>query len=393
MAGADRRPLAAHVVFRFDVGGLENGVVNLINRMHGWRHAVIALTEVVPTFAERVTAPDVEFVSLHKPPGSGWRVLPALVRELRRLRPAVVHTRNLAALEMQLGAWWADVACRVHGEHGRDAHDVDGSVRKYQWLRRAHRPFVDHWVALSRDLEDYLRQRVHVPAHRITRICNGVDHLRFSPPPGPDGLRQPPPLCPFPPDPRLCLVGTVGRMQTVKAQPLLAKAFVEALRQRPSLAERARLVLVGDGPLRAECEAVLQAAGVGDLAWLAGERHDIPELMRGLDLFVLPSLAEGISNTILEAMASGLPVIATRVGGNADLVTDGQHGQIVAAGDVPGLAAAIVRWVEDDAGRQRAGRAARVEVELRFSLDAMVSAYQALYDGLVGRRHDAAPSR
>ena len=373
--GVDRRPLVAHVVYRFDVGGLENGVVNLINRMPDWRHAVIAVTEVVPSFAARVTAADVTYVSLNKGPGSGWKVYPAFLSALRQLRPQVVHTRNLAALEMQVAAWWARVPWRVHGEHGRDSHDVDGTVRRYQWLRRAYRPFVHHYVALSRDLADYLRRRVGVPARRMTQIYNGVDGVRFAPAPE----RVPMAGCPFK-GPGLCIVGTVGRMLTVKAQPLLAEAFIEALRARPGLAESLRLVMVGDGPLRAECQQRLDAAGVGHLAWLPGERSDIPAVMRGLDLFVLPSLAEGISNTILEAMASGLPVVATRVGGNADLVRDGESGQVVPPGDVPALAGALADWASDPPRRRKAGGLGRCIVEQRFTLQAMVSAYRAVYE-------------
>jgi len=124
---------------------------------------------------------------------------------------------------------------------------------------------------------------------------------------------------------------------------------------------------------------VLDAAGVRDLAWLTGERSDIPAIMRGLDLFVLPSLAEGISNTILEAMASGIAVVATRVGGNADLVVDGQTGSIVSPGDPAALAAAIVDWAGDAPRRRAAGRSGRDIVEQRFSLDAMVSHYRSVY--------------
>lgn len=376
----DPRPLVAHVLYRFDVGGLENGVVNLVNRMTRWRHVVIALTEAVPAFCARVTNPDVAFISLQKGPGHGVKLYPTLVRELRRLRPQVVHTRNLAALEMQVAAWWAGVPVRVHGEHGRDAHDVDGSVRRYQWLRRAYSPFVQHWIALSRDLARYLDEAVGVPSHRITQIYNGVDHVRFAP----AARREPIKGCPFT-DAGLCLVGTVGRMQTVKAQPLLARAFVKTMQDQPGLRDTLRLVLVGEGPLRAECEAVLDAAGMRDLAWMPGECHDVPGVMRGLDVFVLPSLAEGISNTILEAMASGLPVIATDVGGNADLVLPGHAGEIVAAGDVPALAAAMMRWAGDPDRRLTAGRAGRDDVERRFSLPAMVQAYQDVYERLLAR--------
>ena len=374
------KPLVAHVVYRFDVGGLENGVVNLVNRMTDWRHVVIALTEAVPAFCARVVNPEVSFVSLHKGPGHGVKLYPAMLRELRRLRPQVVHTRNLAALEMQVPAWWAGVPLRVHGEHGRDAHDVDGTMRRYQWLRRAYSPFVHQWVALSRDLASYLEDAVGVPRGRITQIYNGVDPERFVPAP----TRVPIEGCPFV-DPGLCLAGTVGRMQTVKAQPLLVKAFIRALDLQPSLRDHLRLVLVGDGSLRAECEALLAQANVQNLAWLAGERNDIPSVMQGLDLFVLPSLAEGISNTVLEAMASGLPVVATDVGGNADLVADGRSGCIVPAGDVEALARALAGFAADADLRRSAGKHGRAVVEQRFSMPAMVGAYQQVYRSVAGQ--------
>lgn len=371
------------MVYRFDTGGLENGVVNLINRMPQWRHAVIALTQVVPAFAARVQAPDVQWIDLHKGPGGGWRLYPAMLRELRRLQPAVVHTRNLAALEMQVAAWWAGVPGRVHGEHGRDANDVDGTVKRYQWVRRLYRPFVGHYVALSRDLERYLLSSVGIGPGHVSQIYNGVDTERFSPAPS----RQAIPGCPFV-DEGLCLVGTVGRMLTVKAQPRLARAFARAVHERPVLRERARLVMVGDGPLRVECEQVLQQAGVRELAWLPGERSDVPEVMRGLDLFVLPSLAEGISNTILEAMASGLPVVATDVGGNADLVKHGVTGQIVPVQDEAALARALGDWCLDDRRRREAGLQGRREVDLRFNLQAMVASYGRVYDRWIpGRPH------
>ena len=111
----------------------------------------------------------------------------------------------------------------------------------------------------------------------------------------------------------------------------------------------------------------------------------MPDVLRGLDCFVLPSLAEGISNTILEAMACGLPVIATQVGGNADLVQHGVSGEIVPPGSAAALATALARWAADPAGAAAAGRAGRVIVEGRFSLPAMVSAYEAVYDRLLQR--------
>lgn len=379
-------PLIVHLVYRFDTGGLENGVVNLINHMppSAYRHAVVALTEVVPSFAARIRRDGVQFVSLHKPPGHGVKLYPRLLKLFRELQPAIVHTRNLAALECQVPAALAGVPVRIHGEHGRDAHDPDGSVRRYQWLRRAYRPFVHEYVALSRELAQYLEDKVGVPPSRITQLYNGVDLARFD---RSSAKRVAPAGCPFG-APGLFIAGTVGRMQTVKAQPLLARAFVRALQMQPTLRDRLRLVMVGDGPLRAEAQAVLDAAGVAHLAWLPGERADVPDVMRGLDAFVLPSLAEGISNTILEAMACSLPVLATDVGGNAELVVAGQTGQtgkLVRAGDIEALAAGLVDLALD-ADAAAMGRAGRQRVERQFSLRAMVASYQSLYDRLLAER-------
>ena len=146
-----------------------------------------------------------------------------------------------------------------------------------------------------------------------------------------------------------------------------------------------RLVMVGDGPLRADVEQVLQAAGCRHLAWLPGERSDVAEILRGLDCFVLPSLAEGISNTILEAMATGLPVVGTRVGGNPELVEDGLTGVLVPPSNSEAMARGIVAYFTDPAIARRHGRAGRLAAVHRYSLERMIADYVSLYDGLLAR--------
>jgi sugar transferase (PEP-CTERM/EpsH1 system associated) len=287
-----------------------------------------------------------------------------------------VHTRNLAALEAALPAFVAGVGVRIHGEHGRDVDDLTGSSRKHQWLRRAYRPFVTHHVALTNELTEYMISKVGLQRAAITQICNGVDTTHFRPS---NGGRDPIDGCPF--DPRFhWLFGTVGRMQAVKDQVSLARAFVVALGQQPTLKERARLVMVGDGPLREQSIAVLREAGLIELAWLPGQRGDIASIMRGLDCFVLPSLAEGVSNTILEAMACGLPVIATSVGANAELVSHEVTGRIVPPADVQALAAGMISQAADPILSKAMGRAGRLAAETKFSLQTMTSAYRSLYD-------------
>ena len=378
---SDTRPLVAHVMYRFDTGGLENGIVNLINHMpaDSYRHVIIALTEVTD-FRHRIKRDDIQFVSLHKPPGHGIWLFPKLFRLFRQLQPAIVHSRNLAALEVQLPAWLAGVPVRIHGEHGRDVGDLDGSNITYQRVRRFYRPFVSYYLALSRDLAQYLNGIIRIPQNKVLQVYNGVDCSHFHPG-QPD---QSIPGCPFT-RPTHCLLGTVGRMQTVKDQPTLVRAFIRALEMEPQLKERIRLVLVGDGPLRKECQQLLNAAGLDQLAWLPGERNDVPEVMRGLDCFVLPSLAEGISNTILEAMASGLPVIATNVGGNADLVVAEQTGVLVPPADPESMARAIIRMAKQADTRQSMALSGRRLVEEKFSMNAMVASYQGTYDKLLHR--------
>lgn len=379
---SDSRPLVVHILHRFDTGGLENGVVNLINHMpeDAYRHAVIALTEITD-FKKRIHRPDVQFIALNKLPGHLFWNYPQLYRIFRQLKPAIVHTRNLAALEAAVPAWAARVPAHIHGEHGRDVGDLDGTNKKYQWIRRIYSPFVKHYIALSQDLAHYLTQSIGIEEARVTQIYNGVDSNRFPP----ATVRNDIPGCPFN-DPGHWLVGTAGRMQTVKDQTNLAIAFAHALQTTPELRDRLRLVMIGEGPLRHKSLDILQAAGVAELAWLPGERDDMPDIMRGLDCFVLPSLGEGISNTILEAMASGLPIIATAVGGNVELVKEGLNGRLVPAANPVSLAEAILDLARHPESTRTMGQQSRRLVEEHYSMAAMVSSYQQLYDRLLCRK-------
>ena len=383
MAGA---ALVVHVIYRLDVGGLENGLVNLINRIPAerYRHAIICLTGYTD-FRRRIRRDDVRVFALDKPSGNSPATHFRLWRLLKELRPDIVHTRNLAALEGTLPAALAGVPVRIHGEHGRDMGDLDGRSRKGQWLRRMFRPFVHQYIALSKDLERYLVERIGVPQSKVAQLRNGVDTELFHPA---AHAREPLPVEGFAP-PEAFVIGTVGRMQAVKDQLTLAHAFVLLLQLVPQAAQRLRLVMVGDGPLRAQVSEILDRAGASRLAWLTGERDDVPQIMRGLDLFVLPSLAEGISNTILEAMASGLPVLATAVGGNPELVDEGRTGALIPAADPQAMAQAMLRYCVDPAECRRQGREARRTAERDFSMTAMVNGYLAIYDRMLQLKQDS----
>ncbi len=376
-AVADRRPLVVHLVYALGVGGLETLLVDCINRMPDYRHAVVCLTRYTD-FAERIARADVALHALGKPPGLGLGTHLDFWRLMRRLRPAVLHTYNLAALEYAFTAALAGVPVRIHAEHGRDAADPHGLNPRHNFLRRRLVPFVDRFIPVSEDLRRWLADVVRIPAAKTLFIKNGVDTDKFAP-----GGAAPADV-PFGADD--VVIGTVARVQDVKNHRVLVEAFARLRAARPDLAPRLKLAIVGDGPLLPAVREQVVALGLQDGVWLPGARADVAALLHGFSVFALPSLAEGTPVSMLEAMACGLPVVASRVGGIPEVVDDGVQGLLVPAGDAGPLAAALERYAGDAALRAAHGAAARRRVEERFSLRAMVAAYGALYAGLCGQK-------
>lgn len=376
---ASRRTRILHVVHRFGVGGMENGVVNLINGLppEFAEHIVVALTEVDAAFARRVRRTDTRFIALDRPPGQTARIFPRLYRLVRELQPTIFHTRNVGTLETQLVAWWAGVPVRLHGEHGWDVADLIGTNRRLHRLRRLMRPFVHRQIALSAPTHRYLAQRVGVPADRISEICNGVDVNRFAPASDRAALRIRLTLPGTSAD--TFLVGAVGRLAAVKNLPLLLRAFALARTRSDGFRHSARLVLVGDGPERRALAGLIEELALESCCHLAGARDDVPQWLQALDLLCLPSLAEGISNAILEAMASGVPVVATDVGGNAELIRNGMTGWLVPSQDVEALTTRLLAGFADRSTLVRAGAAARQLAVTQFSLERMISTYHQVY--------------
>ncbi len=372
---SDKPPLIAHIIFSLGVGGLENGLVNLINQMPPtkFRHCIICLKNATD-FKNRLMREDVEVYELNKREGHDIGSFFTMYKLLKRLQPDIVHSRNLAAIEYQLPAFLAGIKYRIHGEHGWDVFDPDGNNKKYQKLRALMSLIIHRFVPLSRHLQDYLLQKVGIDKGKTFRICNGVDTNKFFP-----GDISSISDCPFNFDDAHVYFGTVGRMHGVKDQMNLVKAFVQVLQQTPHLKDSIRLVIIGDGPLHQQAIDYLTENSAENLAWLPGKRDDIADIMRCLDVFVLPSKSEGISNTILEALASGLPVIATKVGGNPELVEDGHCGQLVEKENSQQMADAIESYALNKALRIQQGENACQRVLDEFSIDVMVKNYLRLY--------------
>src|SRR5579883_1851487 len=174
-----RPPLICHIVYKLAVGGLENGLVNLINNLPGdYRHAVVCVTEAT-SFRTRIRRDGVEIAEIRKKPGRDPAAYARMWQALRRLRPQVVHTRNLPALDMLMPARLSGVRRFVHSEHGLDKIEIDGRNRKYNLLRKASRLVVDQYITVSRDLNNWLKHEIGIPETRMVTIYNGVDTARF----------------------------------------------------------------------------------------------------------------------------------------------------------------------------------------------------------------------
>ncbi len=369
-------PLIAHVIYRLDVGGLENGVVNLINHMDisRYRHVIICATEATD-FVHRIERRDVKVYSLNKSDGNDFKAQVKLWTLLRKLKPEIVHTRNMGTIEYVIPALLAGVKRRVHGEHGRNMLDIDGRNRKYKILRRFYALFINQFIAMSKDLEKWLSDEVGISQKKITQLYNGVDLDKFSA--SATNKRSE-----FGLDERDFLIGTVGRLQGEKDQSTLIRAF-SLLVQDSSIKTSVKLLIVGDGPDRHMLESLALELGLQDHILFLGERNDVPQLLGMLDLFVLPSLGEGISNTILEAMACSRPVVATHVGGNPELVRDGMTGYLVPPANEMTMAAAIKRYLESPSLVMAHGKEGRRVVEECFSIQAMVARYLDAYDAVM----------
>lgn len=369
------KPLIAHVIYELAIGGMENGLVNILNHRASrkYRHAIICIKGHT-AFIERLQRKDVAVYSLGKREGQDPAIFLKLYRLFRFLKPSLVHSRNIAALDSLVPSYLAGVRHRIHGEHGRDSLDPNGDYWKYTWLKRIHRPLVDIYIPMSKDLQSYLVNTIKVPEARVRQIYNGVDAALFSPRFEPDSAAS---------HSQYLIFGTVGRLDPVKDQALLVKALQMLHEEYPHMRGKIFLHIVGAGPEYAALKLLIENAGLQNQCWMAGGRDDVPTLMREFDVFVLPSRAEGISNTLLEAMATALPVIATRVGGNVELVDDGHNGMLVPSENPKALALAMKDYFDNpDKIRLHGGNGLKL-VREKYTLDGMVENYMAVYDELI----------
>jgi len=355
----------AHVVLSLQPGGLENGVVNVINGLDPGRfHSSVVCLKVAGEFAARIKNPSTPVHVMGLKPGHDWGLPWRLAQLLRREQIDLVHTRNAEAFFYgSVAARLGGVRCLLHSEHGRT---FDDHPRRF-WAQRLLSKLADGIFTVSDQLRQDLCRHVGLRPEQVQVVPNGVDLSRFV------GADRPRARQALGIAADSIVLGSVGRLVAVKNYGLLLRAM-----QDPALAQ-AHLVLVGDGPERGSLQNLADTPSLAGRVHLLGHRDDIPELLPAFDIFVLPSISEGMSNTLLEAMACGVAPVASRVGGSGEIVADGTCGLLFDSNDEEGLRHALRRLVSDDSERVRIGAAARQRVLTTFDMRSMILAYEALY--------------
>ena len=376
-----KRLRVCFVVNNLDVGGLEKVVLSLINGLDRRRFdpSLVCLLGQGKLFSELLLPPDRVLVvdkGRRRPPlDFDPTVLGHIAQFFRRTQVEVVHTHNVAPLVFgglaRRLAWSS--APLVYSEHNQIYSATPAQRRRF----RAYVRLADHVVAVSADLQTSLARDFARPS-RV--IHNGVDGTRFRAASDDPAVRA---------RTRLALgcaegdfvVGTGVVLSPQKGVTHLLGAAKRVLARAPD----ARFLVAGEGPNRPELERQAAALGLGDRLRFVGYRRDIPDFLSALDLYVLPSLWEGLPLSLLEALAAGKPVVATAVGGNPEIVEDGVGGRLVPPRDEAALADAILRVRGDEALRRAVSERNRARFERHFSLEAMLAGHETLYDELARR--------
>lgn len=378
-AAADRLRVL-HVISYMGRGGAEMGILKLIAGLGNEFEQRICTTHGYDAEFVRSKLSGKEIYVAGSPELRLQFPLFRLTRIMRSYKPHIVHARNWGALEAVLAAKLAGVPVVVHSEHGYEVDMFAGLPLRRRMFRRAAYAVADAVFALTRELRDFHARQAWVGPESIGVIYNGVDTERFAPKRESRvamraelGL----PVDSF-------VIGSVGRLVPIKDHATLLKAAARLAETGMDV----RVLLVGSGP---ESENLRrQAAGLlPGRVYLAGDSDRVPEMLNAMDVFVLPSLGEGMSNTLLEAMACGLPALATNVGGNPEIIENDADGCLFTPGDFEWLAAKLKVLASDRGLASQMGAAARRRATETFSLSGMIKNYRDFYFDLAVRRNIA----
>lgn len=363
----DRRLKILHVVFSLEPGGMENGVVNVARGLDPQQFEIhVACLERGGAFVERLPEPNNVYV-LNKQPGFSFRTVFALAKLILKIKPDVVHTHNLGPLiYAALATAMGKTRPILHGEHGfPQSQRTQNSLRQRRMLygacKRVH--------AVSRGLADELIQ-FGMPADKIEVILNGVDTERFAPY-ALEGARREVGLPEAGP-----IVGMVGRFDPLKCHLSLIAAFEGLSQKLPT----AQLVIVGKGgQIYEQVLNRAKSSPVANRIHLVGFQPEPKRFYQSMDLLVVPSLSEGLSNVVLEAMSCAVPVLGHTACGNAEIITSGKDGILAHLKTPKELELEIFNVLRTPDRLRQIGQSARQTVLDRFSMATMVKNYADLY--------------
>jgi glycosyltransferase involved in cell wall biosynthesis len=358
-------------------GGMETGIVNLVNRMDERFVLSICALDSRETFSLKIRRPAVKCFCL-PPRGHGidWSLAGRLAALIRRERIDIVHSHNWGALMYGVIAGCLARTGIIHGEHGKNFSELNTESRAKRlaktWLGRR----TDLLLSVCEDIRGEWIARYGVKPGRMRTIPNGVDSLRFTPAPSPEGKRA----LGLPPE--AFVAGTVGRLDPIKnLEPFLA-AVARLAREIPAL----HAVFLGDGPLEAELRRKVETLSLTGRVHFLGRRGEVEQLLPGFDVFVLPSVSEGMSNVLLEAMSCGVPPICTDLPSHREVVTPGVDAILLQPCDEVTLAAALRDFCCNRSARSRLAANARQTILKRFTLERMIHDYQEAYLQVQARR-------
>ena len=357
-----------HLVLSLEVGGLERMVVEHATGLDSDIFNVeVCCCDRTGALARQLEHKGITVTLVRKNQERFDWLYPLRLRKfLIKKNVTILHIHSGILFLGAMAGLLAGVPAMVYTDHGR--HLVD-PLRLILMERFAGR-FIDRIVAVSSELEHYLREVVRLPSGKTGTIINGIDTARFRRRSRPTRLLDELGIGADAP-----VIGTVGRLAPVKDQATMIEAFAMIRERIPT----AVLVITGDGPLNESLREKATAMHIGENVIFTGDRDDVDMVLNLFDLFVLTSLSEGTSVSLLEAMASGVAPLVTNVGGNPSIVDGRTNGILVSPGDVGGIANRIITLLEDSAARERIAQNAAETVRSRYSKESMMEHYREIY--------------
>lgn len=368
-------PTICHVLHSMSVGGAEILARAYAKQVSGWLRVVFACLDECGQLGEQLRDEGYTVEVLNRSPGFDMACVARLSRFLRQQRVELVHAHQYGPfLYSGLSRFAAGRVPILFMEHGRDFPDYPRPKRKV--ANRFLLSKKDHVVAVGDCVRDALVEHEGIRRDRVEVIYNGIDLAQYDPTVTErESVRQELGL-----SSDELIVMQVGRLNRLKDHITSVRAMAQLSKDHP----RVRLVLVGDGEERSSIENTIDELNLHERVVLLGTRHDVPRLLQAADIFMLSSITEGIPLTLIEAMATGLPCVATRVGGNGEVIVDGETGLLATASDPSDLAAKLRVLVTDPRRRKSMGEEGHRIAESKFDAQQMHRRYEEIYLHMLG---------